>query len=96
MYNTEKFYKVIEEQVTSEGQFACIQTDFTEAQKKNAYSNLYQIWSAASLNAGGLQYHSGALIEYGHDKAILLEAKVFDYRQPEPAPEPEPEPEEET
>ena len=89
MHNNQKFYKVIETQVTANDQFAVLHTDYTEDQKAQAYANLYQIWASASLNAGGLQYVCGQIIEYNHEKAILLESKVFDYRESEPEPEPE-------
>ena len=86
MYNNRKFYKVIETQIAADGGFADLHTDYTEAQRQSAYANFYQVCAAAALNAGGLQYHAAQIVEYGHERAILLESKVFDYREDEPAP----------
>lgn len=93
MYNTERFYKTIETQVSEAGQFADIHNSYTEDQKPLAYANFYQTCASASTNPNNMQYVCAQIIEYSHDRSILLESRVFDYRQPEPAPEPEPEPE---
>ena len=95
MYKGEKFYVVTEVNVMANDSIVTQTYQFSGADAKNdAYNKLYRLWAYGSKPDAGetRQVLSSYLTEYS-DKVILLEAKIFDFRQPEPAPEPEPEPE---
>lgn len=92
MYKTEKFYIVTEANVMANDTIGTqIYTYTGENAKTDAYNKLYRLWSYGVKPDKGetRQYFSATLTEYSHEKAIMLECKVFDYRQSEPAPEPE-------
>ena len=94
MYNNEKFYLVTEANVLSNDSIGTQVYTYTGADAKaQAQAKLYRLWGyGANPDQGETrQLLSAAMMEYSGNKAILLESKVFDYRQPEPAPEPEPE-----
>ena len=93
MYNNQIFYVVTEANVASNDSISTAIYAFTD--KAQAQSKLYRLWGyGANPDAGETrQLLSAYMTEHDHDRIIMLESKVFDYRQPEPAPEPEPEPE---
>lgn len=94
MYNTEKFYTVTEANIMANDTIGTqVYAYVGENAKADAQNKLYRLWAyGAKPDAGETrQYFSATMTEYDHGRAILLESKVFDYRQPEPAPEPEPE-----
>lgn len=93
MYNNQKFWVVSEANVGANDVINLANYAFTD--KQQAESKLYRLWGyGANPDQGETrQLLSAFLTEHDHDRIILLEAKVFDYRAPEPAPEPEPEPE---
>lgn len=108
MYNNQKFYVVTEANVGANDVINMANYTFVpdyanlpakEAEdkaKSQAQSKLYRLWAyGAQPDAGETrQLLSAFMTEHQHDRIIVLEAKVFDYREPEPAPEPpEPEPE---
>ena len=91
MYNTEKFYVVTEANVGANDTINMANYTFVgEENKGAAYSKLYRLWGYGANPEQGetRQLLSAYLTEHDHDRIILLEAKVFDYRQPEPEPEP--------
>ena len=89
MYNNQKFYTVTEVNVTASDNIATQVYAFTD--QAAAQSKLYRLWGyGANPDAGETrQFLSAYMMEHDHDRGILLESKVFDYREPEPAPEPE-------
>ena len=91
MYNNQKFWVVSEANVGANDVINLANYAFTD--KNQAQSKLYRLWGyGANPDQGETrQLLSAYLTEHDHDRIILLEQKVFDYRQPEPAPEPEPE-----
>lgn len=107
MYNTDKFYLVTEANVLANDTIGTqvyayapnyanpnlTKQQAEDAAKAEAQNKLYRLWAyGAKPDAGETrQYFSATMTEYDHGRAILLESKVFDYRQPEPEPEPEPE-----
>lgn len=96
MYNNEIFYTVTEANVSANGTVVTQVYAYSgDGAKEEAQNKLYRLWAyGAKPDAGETRiYFSATMTEYFHDRAILLESKVFDYREPEPAPEPEPEPE---
>ena len=97
MYNTEKFYLVTEANILASDNIGTQVYTFTgEKARENAYNKLYSLWAygVKPTSDDTRQLLSATLTEYSGSRAVMLESKVFDYRQPEPAPEPEPEPEE--
>lgn len=107
MYNTDKFYLVTEGNVSANDTVVTqvyayapnyanpnlTKKQAEDAAKAQAQNKLYRLWAYGAQPDQGetRQYFSATMTEYDHGRAILLESKVFDYRQPEPAPEPEPE-----
>ena len=91
MYNNQKFYVVTEANVSSSDVIQM--ATYTFLDKSQAESKLYRLWGYGANPEQGetRQLLSAYLTEHDHDRIILLEAKVFDYRQPEPEPEPNPE-----
>lgn len=91
MYNNQKFWVVTEANVGANDVINLADYAFTD--KSQAQSKLYRLWGyGANPDPGETrQLLSACMTEHDHDRIILLEAKVFDYRQPEPEPEPEPE-----
>ena len=89
MYNTEKFYLVTEGNVSANDTVVTQVYAYTD--KAQAQNKLYRLWAyGANPDQGETrQYFSATMTEYNHNNAILLESKVFDYRQPEPEPEEE-------
>jgi transposase len=99
MYNNQKFWVVTEANVLSNDTIGTQVYAYTgDNAKEDAYNKLYRLWSYGVKPDTGetRQYFSATLTEYDGNRAVMLESKVFDYRQPEPAPEPEDEPEEES
>ena len=93
MYNNEVFYTVTEANVSAAGVVVTqVYADSGDGAKEDAQNKLYRLWAyGAKPDAGETRiYFSATMTEYFHDGAILLESKVFDYRQPEPEPEPKP------
>lgn len=91
MYNNEKFWVVSEANVGANDTINMANYTFTGANgKSQAESKLYRLWGYGANPESGetRQLLSAAMMEYSGNKAILLESKVFDYRQPEPVPEP--------
>jgi hypothetical protein len=94
MYNNEKFWVVTEANVGASDVINMANYTFTGADgEKQAYSKLYRLWGYGANPEQGetRQLLSAYMTEHRGNQIILLEAKVFDYREPEPAPEPEPE-----
>ena len=91
MYNTQKFYVVTEANVGANDVINIATYAYTD--KAQAESKLYRLWAyGANPDVGETrQLLSAYMTEHVGDRIILLESKVFDFRQPEPAPEPEPE-----
>lgn len=92
MYNTEKFYVVTEANVGANDAINMANYTYTGANAKSqAESKLYRLWGyGANPDQGETrQLLSAYMTEHRGNQVILLEAKVFDYRQPEPEPEPE-------
>ena len=92
MNNTEKFYTVTEANVLANDTIGTQVYVYTgDNAKSQAQNKLYRLWAyGANPDQGETrQYFSATMHEYSHGKAIILESKVFDYREPEPAPEPE-------
>lgn len=87
MYNTEKFYVVSEANVGANDTINMANYTFTD--KAQAESKLYRLWGyGANPDVGETrQLLSAYMTEHSGDRIILLESKVFDYRQPEPEPE---------
>jgi hypothetical protein len=110
MYNNQIFYVVTEANVLSNDTIGTqtytyvpnyANPDLTKQQaedaaKADAQNKLYRLWAYGAKPDEGetRQLFSASMTEYRGNQIIMLESKVFDYRQPEPAPEPEPEPEE--
>ena len=71
------------EKITKTGNDLTVQ-EYTD--KAQAQNKLYRLWAyGANPDQGETrQYFSATMTEYNHGNAILLEAKVFDYREPEP------------
>ena len=94
MYNNQKFYVVTEANVSSNDVIQM--ATYTFLDKQQAESKLYRLWGYGANPEQGetRQLLSAYLTEHDHDRIIMLDAKVFDYRQPEPEPEPTPEPNE--
>lgn len=96
MYSTEKFYTVTEANILANDNIGTQVYVYTGDNARNqAQNKLYRLWAyGANPDQGETrQYFSATMHEYDHNRAIILESKVFDYRSPTPAPEPEPEPE---
>ena len=93
MYNNVTYYTVTESNVLANDTVGVQDYVFTD--KPQAEAKLYKLWGYAANppEEETRQLFSAYLTEHRHNSIILLESKVFDYRQPEPAPEPEPEPE---
>lgn len=90
MYNTEKFYLITETNILANDTIGTQVYAYTgENAKTDAQNKLYRLWAYGAKPDKGetRQYFSASMTEYSGGKAILLESKVFDYRQPEPAPE---------
>ena len=91
MYNTEKFYLVTEGNVSANDTVVTQVYAYTgEGAKADAENKLYRLWAYGAKPDQGetRQYFSATMAEYNHGNVIMLESKVFDYRQPEPDPEP--------
>ena len=89
MYNTEKFYLVTEANVLSNDTIGTqVYAYVGENAKADAQNKLYRLWAYGAKPDEGenRQLLSASMTEYTGNKAILLESKVFDYRQPEPEP----------
>ena len=86
MYNTEKFYLVTEGNVSAND--TVVTQIYAYTDKSQAQNKLYRLWAYGANPDQGepRQYFSATMTEYNHGNAVLLEAKVFDYRQPEPEP----------
>lgn len=96
MYNNEKFYIVTEANILANDTIGTQVYIYTgDNAKQEAYNKLYRLWSyGVKPDAGETrQYFSATLTEHNGGRAILLESKIFDYRESESIPEPE-EPEE--
>jgi hypothetical protein len=95
MYNNQKFWVVTEANVGSNDTINMASYTFTD--KNQAQSKLYRLWGYGSNPDSGetRQLLSAYMTEHRGNQIIMLESKVFDYRQPEPAPEVD-EPEEES
>ena len=93
MYNNEKFYVVSEANISAGNVIQM--ANYTYLDKGQAQSKLYRLWGygANPEESEKRQLLSAYMTEHDHDRVIMLECRVFDYRAPEPAPEPEPEPE---
>lgn len=91
MYNNQIYYTVTESNVLSNDTVGV--QNYVYMTKTEAESKLYRLWGyGANPEAGeARQLLSAYMTEHSHDRIILLESKVFDYREPEPEPEPEPE-----
>lgn len=92
MYNNQKFYIVTEANVMSNDTIGTQVYAYTgENALAEAQNKLYRLWAyGAKPDAGETrQLFSATMSEYSNGRTILLESKVFDYREPEPAPEPE-------
>jgi hypothetical protein len=91
MYNNQKFWVVSEANVGANDTINMASYTFTD--KAQAESKLYRLWGYGANPEQGetRQLLSAYMTEHRGNQIIMLEAKVFDYRQPEPEPEPEPE-----
>ena len=103
MYNTQKFYVVTEANISANDvinmatytfvpDYANFSTKEAEDKARSqAESKLYRLWGyGANPDAGETRkLLSAYMTEHDPDRIIILDAKVFDYRQPEPASEPE-------
>ena len=89
MYNNQKFWVVTEANVSASDVISMANYTFTD--KAQAESKLYRLWGYGANPEQGetRQLLSAYLTEHRGKQIILLEAKVFDYRQPEPVPESE-------
>ena len=91
MYNTEKFYLVTEANVLANDTIGTQTYAYTgENAQSEAQNKLYRLWAYGAKPDEGetRQLFSASMTEYSGSKAILLESKVFDYREPEPEPVP--------
>lgn len=89
MYNTEKFWVVSEANVGANDTINMANYTFTGANgKSQAESKLYRLWGYGANPEQGetRQLLSAYMTEHRGNQIILLEAKVFDYRQAEPEP----------
>ena len=91
MYKDTPYWTVTESNVLSNDTIGI--QNYVYMTKAEAESKLYRLWGyGANPEIGETrQLLSAYLTEHRSDRIIMLECKVFDYRQPEPAPEPEPE-----
>ena len=91
MYNNQTYYTVTESNILENDAIAT--QSYTYLEKEPAYAKLYGIWAYAADKPEGstVQCFSVYMTQTTHDRIIMLESKVFDYREDEPAPEPEPE-----
>lgn len=91
MYNNKIYWTVTESNILENDNIAT--QSYTFLEKGPAQAKLYNIWAYAADKPveNPTQCMSVTLMETRSDRNVLLESKVFDYRQPEPEPEPEPE-----
>jgi hypothetical protein len=92
MYNNQKFYLVTEANVLANDTIGTQVYAYTgDNAKSDAQNKLYRLWAYGAKPDEGetRQLFSASMTEYRGGKAILLESKVFDYREPAPEPEPE-------
>ena len=84
MYNNEKFYVVTEANVSASDVINMANHTFTD--KSQAESKLYRLcgYGANPEQGETRKLLSAYMTEHDHDRIIMLEAKVFDYREPEP------------
>ena len=89
MYNNQVYYTVVESNILANDNIATAYYTFFD--RKAADAKLYSIWSYAANPPEDqtIQCFSAFLIQTTHDRAMMLESKVFDRRSPEPLPEPE-------
>lgn len=106
MYNNQIYFQVSESNVLSNNTIGTqdyifipdydnpnlTKEEAEKAAKLEAQSKLYKLWGYGAKPESGesRQLLSACMTEHRHGQIIMLEAKVFDYRQPEPEP-PEPE-----
>jgi len=89
MYNNQIYYTITESNILENDTIAT--QNYTFMDKNKAAAKLYSLWAyAADLPEGATsQCMSVYMTEHRHDRNIMLESKVFDYRESEPIPEPE-------
>ena len=90
VYKNVKYWTVTESNVLSNDTVGV--QNYVYMTKAEAESKLYRLWGYGANPESGetRQLLSAYMTEHSGDHIIILESKVFDYRQPEPAPEPEP------
>jgi hypothetical protein len=89
MYKDTTYWTVTESNVLSNDTVGI--QNYVYMNQSEAYSKLYRLWGYGANPEQGetRQLLSAYLTEHRGNQIILLEAKVFDYRQPEPEPEEE-------
>ena len=86
MYKNTPYWTVTESNVLAND--TVVMQNYVYINKNEAESKLYRLWGyGANPEAGETrQLLSAYMTEHRGDRIVLLEARVFDYRDPEPEP----------